>query len=47
MEIIGLPVTDTVRPPIVSVDKEHYTQLEKILTQAFDQYPKSSKQVLS
>ena len=46
MEIIGLPVTDTVRPPIVSVDKEHYTQLERILTQAFDQYPKSSKQVL-
>ncbi|MBU8689018.1 5-dehydro-4-deoxyglucarate dehydratase [Priestia megaterium] len=47
MEIIGLPITDTVRPPIVSVDKEHYVQLEKILTRAFDQYPKSSKQVLS
>ncbi|GAA0496561.1 5-dehydro-4-deoxyglucarate dehydratase [Salinibacillus aidingensis] len=39
MEIVGLPVENTVRPPVTPVEKEHYEQLEKILKTAFDKYP--------
>ncbi|GGJ72121.1 5-dehydro-4-deoxyglucarate dehydratase [Virgibacillus salexigens] len=43
MEIIGLPISNTVRPPIVPVEKEHYQQLEKVLTKAFEMYPVANK----
>ncbi|WP_408010201.1 5-dehydro-4-deoxyglucarate dehydratase [Pseudalkalibacillus sp. A8] len=43
MEIIGLPVANTVRPPIVPVEKEHYQQLEKVLNKAFEKYPADNK----
>ncbi|WP_221563193.1 5-dehydro-4-deoxyglucarate dehydratase [Alkalihalobacillus sp. TS-13] len=39
MEIIGLPVANTVRPPIVPVEKEHYKQLEKVVDKALEKYP--------
>lgn len=45
MQIVGLPVGETVRPPVIPVEKEHYAQLEKIITVAFDKYPKMSKKV--
>lgn len=47
MEIVGLPVGDTVRPPVVPVENEHYRQLESILTDTFNRYPKDKQQVLS
>lgn len=40
MEIVGIPVGQTVRLPILPVEKEHYTQLEKILEHALNRYPK-------
>ena len=43
MEIMGLPVNNTVRPPVIPVEKEHYRQLEKILKQTMDRYPKPAK----
>ncbi len=47
MEIIGLPVKNTVRPPVVPVDKEDYRDLEKVIEKTFQKYPKSQKSVLS
>jgi 5-dehydro-4-deoxyglucarate dehydratase len=47
MEIIGLPVKNTVRPPVVPVDKEDYRDLEKVIESTFQKYPKSQKSVLS
>ncbi len=43
MEIIGLPIANTVRPPIVPVEKEHYQQLEKVLDRVFEKYPADNK----
>lgn len=40
MEIMGIPVGQTVRLPILPVEKEHYVELEKILENALDLYPK-------
>ncbi|KKI89687.1 5-dehydro-4-deoxyglucarate dehydratase [Bacillus sp. SA1-12] len=40
MEIMGIPVGQTVRKPIKPVEKEHYAELEVILKQAMDRYPK-------
>jgi len=41
MEIVGLPVGLTVRAPLIPVEKEHYLQLESILRNAFEKYPKT------
>ncbi|MDT2048411.1 5-dehydro-4-deoxyglucarate dehydratase [Priestia flexa] len=46
MEIVGLPVGSTVRPPVISVEREHYEQLKNILKTTFEKYPKSNKKVL-
>jgi 5-dehydro-4-deoxyglucarate dehydratase len=40
MQIVGLPVGTTVRPPLIPVEKEHYLQLERIVKVAFDKFPK-------
>lgn len=45
MEIIGLPVGNTVRSPIIPVEKEHYQALEQILKSAFEKYPVDNKEV--
>ncbi|MEW9110150.1 5-dehydro-4-deoxyglucarate dehydratase [Cytobacillus gottheilii] len=45
MEIAGLPVTKSVRPPVTQVEKEHFDQLEKIIKIAFDKYPKNTKTI--
>ncbi|GAB7389119.1 5-dehydro-4-deoxyglucarate dehydratase [Bacillaceae bacterium] len=39
MEIMGLPVGNKVRPPLIPVEKEHYHQLEKILKNALERFP--------
>ncbi|MET3506124.1 5-dehydro-4-deoxyglucarate dehydratase [Halalkalibacter oceani] len=39
MEIIGLPVGELVRPPLVAVEKEHYRELEKVIAKAHSLYP--------
>ncbi|TVY00254.1 5-dehydro-4-deoxyglucarate dehydratase [Paenibacillus cremeus] len=44
MEIVGLPVGTTVRPPLIPVEKEHYAQLESILKTAFERFPKQANQ---
>ncbi|WP_102347747.1 5-dehydro-4-deoxyglucarate dehydratase [Bacillus sp. Marseille-P3661] len=46
MDIIGLPVNNTARPPIIAVEKYHYTQLEEILKTAFEKYPRNNKAVI-
>lgn len=43
MEIVGLPVGTTVRPPIASVENEHYKQLEQIIKLAFEKFPKEKQ----
>ncbi|SDW10617.1 5-dehydro-4-deoxyglucarate dehydratase [Marinococcus luteus] len=43
MEIVGLPVRNTVRPPVVPVEKEHYEELRQILKTAHEKYPSSRK----
>ncbi|WP_202080878.1 5-dehydro-4-deoxyglucarate dehydratase [Caldalkalibacillus salinus] len=40
MDIMGLPVNNSVRPPVVSVEAEHYRQLEGVLTSALQKYPR-------
>ncbi|WP_100399567.1 5-dehydro-4-deoxyglucarate dehydratase [Bacillus sp. FJAT-44742] len=44
MEIVGLPVGQSVRPPVIPVEKEHYQQLEKIINKALEKYPASEYQ---
>ncbi|WP_138418052.1 5-dehydro-4-deoxyglucarate dehydratase [Aquibacillus sediminis] len=39
MEIVGLPVRNTVRPPVVPVEREHYDELKQILDKALQKYP--------
>jgi 5-dehydro-4-deoxyglucarate dehydratase len=39
MEIIGMPVANTVRPPCVPVEKEHYEQLKTIIEKTLEKYP--------
>jgi 5-dehydro-4-deoxyglucarate dehydratase len=39
MEIVGLPVGSSVRAPLIEVEKEHYKQLESIITRVLDRYP--------
>lgn len=40
MEIMGIPVGQTVRLPILPVEKEHCHELERILENALKRYPK-------
>lgn len=42
MEIIGLPIGGKVRAPLVEVEKEHYAQLEKLVTRATALFPPKS-----
>lgn len=39
MNIVGLPVSTTVRPPIAPVEQSHYDELKEILTAALEKYP--------
>ncbi|WP_018922023.1 5-dehydro-4-deoxyglucarate dehydratase [Salsuginibacillus kocurii] len=39
MEIVGLPVGEVVRAPLVPVEREHYQQLENVINRAFQRYP--------
>jgi 5-dehydro-4-deoxyglucarate dehydratase len=43
MEIIGLPVGTTVRPPLIPVEPEHYRELERILAETFRRFPKPER----
>jgi 5-dehydro-4-deoxyglucarate dehydratase len=43
MQIVGLPVSTDVRPPIVPVEQEHYKELEGILKKALEKYPAGNK----
>ncbi|WP_424236828.1 5-dehydro-4-deoxyglucarate dehydratase [Bhargavaea ginsengi] len=45
MNIIGLPVGTTVRPPIAPVEPEHYEELKGILEKALEKYPVPEKTV--
>jgi len=45
MQIVGLPVGTDVRPPIISVEAEHYRKLEEIIKVAFDRFPEPQKEV--
>ncbi|MBM7660159.1 5-dehydro-4-deoxyglucarate dehydratase [Bacillus mesophilus] len=47
MEIVGLPVGNVVRPPVISVEKEHYKQLEQIIQTTLEKYPVSVSETLS
>ncbi|MCJ7839775.1 5-dehydro-4-deoxyglucarate dehydratase [Lederbergia sp. NSJ-179] len=42
MEIIGIPAGQTVRRPILPVEKEHYAEMETILKNAMDRFPKET-----
>lgn len=41
MEIVGLPVQEHVRAPLVPVEKSHYKQLAQILENAHKKYPRN------
>ncbi len=41
MQIVGHPVGTDVRPPIISVEEEHYRKLERIIKEAFERFPKT------
>jgi len=45
MNIMGMSVLNTVRPPAIPVEKEHYQQLEAIIKLALDKYPIENKEV--
>lgn len=42
MEIVGLPVKNVVRAPVVPVEKEHFEQLQEIIKVALEKYPKDA-----
>lgn len=42
MEIMGMSVGQTVRLPILPVEKEHYAEMETILKNAMDRFPKET-----
>ncbi|MGP4062333.1 5-dehydro-4-deoxyglucarate dehydratase [Halobacillus sp. H74] len=43
MEIVGLPVRNTVRPPLTPVESSHYKELEAVINVAFDKYSLQTK----
>ncbi|MGO4887559.1 5-dehydro-4-deoxyglucarate dehydratase [Anaerobacillus sp. MEB173] len=45
MKIVGLPVENTVRPPVVPVSEEDYAKLENIVKSALEKYPAENKEV--
>ncbi|MBD1379548.1 5-dehydro-4-deoxyglucarate dehydratase [Metabacillus arenae] len=45
MEIVGLPVGNTVRPPVIPVEAEHYKALEAIIMKALEKYPVDNKEI--
>lgn len=45
MSIIGLPVENTVRPPCVPVQQDHYDQLKVIIENTLGKYPIQNKEV--
>lgn len=45
MNIMGLPVENTVRPPCVPVEQEHYEQLKNIIKKALEKYPLKNQEV--
>ncbi|HZH62721.1 MAG TPA: 5-dehydro-4-deoxyglucarate dehydratase [Metabacillus sp.] len=45
MKIVGLPVENTVRPPCVPVEQEHYEQLKNIIEKTLEKYPIQKKEV--
>lgn len=42
MEIMGLPVGGKVRAPLIPVEKDHYAQLETILKNVLERFPKKT-----
>ncbi|WP_100399560.1 5-dehydro-4-deoxyglucarate dehydratase [Bacillus sp. FJAT-44742] len=46
MDIVGFPVGQSVRPPVIPVETEHYQQLKKIINKALEKYPKEEHQGL-
>lgn len=44
MKIIGLPVENAVRPPLVPVQDEDYKKLERIIKSTLEKYPIESKE---
>jgi 5-dehydro-4-deoxyglucarate dehydratase len=45
MEIMGMNVQNTVRPPVVPVEKEHYEELESVLKTVLAKYPAVKQEV--
>ncbi|MBU7592520.1 5-dehydro-4-deoxyglucarate dehydratase [Metabacillus halosaccharovorans] len=45
MNIIGLPVENSVRPPCVPVEKDHFEQLRNIIEKTLEKYPTQKKEV--
>lgn len=45
MQIVGLPISLNVRPPVAPVEEAHYEELRKIIENALEKYPKSSKAI--
>ncbi|SFJ80742.1 5-dehydro-4-deoxyglucarate dehydratase [Halobacillus dabanensis] len=43
MNIVGLPVENTVRAPVAPVTSEHYEELKVILTKVLDKYPPKTR----
>ncbi|MFD2705235.1 5-dehydro-4-deoxyglucarate dehydratase [Salibacterium lacus] len=46
MEIVGLPVSNTVRPPVTPVEEEHYEELRGVLKDALKKYPPNREAAL-
>jgi 5-dehydro-4-deoxyglucarate dehydratase len=47
MEIVGLPVGNVVRPPVIPVEKVHYEQLEVIIKSTLEKYPISLSETIN
>lgn len=45
MEVVGLPVGNAVRAPLIPVEKAHFHELEKIVASALEKYPTSLSKV--
>lgn len=45
MQIVGLPVTTNVRPPVAPVEDKHYEELKVIIEKALKKYPAKVKAV--
>lgn len=45
MNIMGFPVENSVRPPCVPVEQEHYQQLKNIIEETLEKYPAQQREV--